>query len=195
MPAAPIKFCAVVSDPYHAIERRYQLTRRMLTVLRASTAGVLLLTRSALVARDFDILSGITDVWVGVSLPTIDDAARRHFEPRAASVAERLRALAECRRVGVRTFAVVQPILPGPTLALADALAEHAGSVRVDVLHGVAGAEAEFADPRWSVAADAAWQRRQAAALTAALADRGVSLWTGELPPGLDGRATDVAGG
>jgi hypothetical protein len=113
-------------------------------------------------------------------VPTIDDDVRRHFEPRAGSVAERLGALAAFRAAKVRTFAIVQPLLPGPIAPLADA-----GSVRVDVLSGVEGASAQFADPRWPYAADAGWQRDQAAALVAALRTRGVSLWTGELPPEL----------
>lgn len=189
LPAAPIKFCAVVSDPYHAIERRYELTRRMLAALRDAPArrGVLLLTRSALIERDVDVVSQIPRAWVGVSLPTLDDAARRHFEPRASSVEERLRALATYRAANVRTFAIVQPLLPGPVEPLADALAGCADSVRVDVLHGVEGAAQQFAAAQWSHAADPAWQRAQAAALVAALRGRGVSLWTGELPPELSG--------
>jgi len=186
-PPAPIKFCAVVSDPYHAIERRYQLTRRMLLALRDAQvqAGVLLLTRSALIERDLDVLATIANAWTGISIPTIDDAVRRHFEPRAASIPARLATLAAGKAAGLRTFAIVQPLLPGPIAPLADALAEHAGSVRVDVLHGVEGAGREFADERWAMAASAEWQHEQAAALTAALVERGVSLWSGELPPGL----------
>lgn len=187
LPPAPIKFCAVVSDPYHAVERRWRLTRRMLEVLRDAPAerGVLLLTRSGLIERDLEVVSAIPRSWVGVSLPTIDDDVRRHFEPRAGSVAERLGALAAFRAAKVRTFAIVQPLLPGPIEPLADALAARAGSVRVDVLSSVEGASAQFADPRWPYAADAGWQRDRAAALGAALRTRGVSLWTGELPPEL----------
>ncbi|WP_434425395.1 radical SAM protein [Nannocystis pusilla] len=187
VPPAPIKFCAVVSDPYHAIERRQQLTRRMLLTLRDAQwqAGVLLLTRAALIERDLDVLPAIANAWAGISIPTLDDAARRHFEPRAASIPARLAALQACKAAGLRTFAIVQPLLPGPVDALADALAERAGSVRIDVLHGVEGAAQEFADPRWAVAGREAWQREQAAALTAALRERGVPLWSGELPPGL----------
>lgn len=191
LPAAPIKFCAVVSDPYHAVERRWRLTRRMLEVLRDGPAerGVLLLTRSALIERDLDVVSQIPRSWVGVSLPTIDDAVRRHFEPRASSVGERLGALAAFRAANVGTFAIVQPLLPGPIDALADALAARAGSVRVDVLSGVEGAAAQFLDPRWPHAADPGWQREQAAALVAALRARGVAIWSGELPPALHGGA------
>lgn len=191
VPPAPIKFCAVVSDPYHAIERRYGLTRRLLMTLRdaPARAGVLVLTRSALVERDLDVLAAIPAAWAGISIPTVDDEVRRHFEPRASSVAARLAALAACKAAGVRTFAIVQPLLPGPIEALADALAERAGSVRVDVLHGVEGAAEQFAGPRWAEAADPRWQEERAAALCAALRERGVPLWSGELPPELEGRS------
>ena len=56
-------------------------------------------------------------------------------------------------------------------------------SVRVDVLHGVEGAAADFADPRYAAAAEGAWQRERAARLVEGLRARGVALWTGELPP------------
>ncbi|HEY8376262.1 MAG TPA: radical SAM protein [Nannocystis sp.] len=201
LPPAPIKFCAVVSDPYHAIERRYGLTRALLAELRAAGArsGVLVLTRSALIERDLDVLAGIPAAWAGISIPTVDDEVRRHFEPRAASVAARLQALSACKAAGLRTFAIVQPLLPGPVEALADALAERADSVRIDVLHGVEGATREFSDPRWAEAADPDWQRARAAALATALRARRVSLWSGELPPELEheaggpARAGDVA--
>lgn len=185
LPPAPIKFCAVVSDPYHAVERRYGLTRRMLEVLRASEAGVLILTRSALIERDLDVLAAVPKMWAGVSLPTLDDEVRRRFEPRASSVSERLGALRACRAAGVSTFAIVQPILPGPLDALADTLAGLATSVRVEVLHGVEGAADDFAGPEWAQAADPAWQHDRAEELRAALSARGVPLWSGELPPEL----------
>jgi DNA repair photolyase len=115
----------------------------------------------------------------------VDDEARRHFEPRAASIAERLEVLAALRSRGVRTFAVVQPILPGSITALADALAETAASVFVDVLHGVEGATEEFDDPIFASAKEASWQRDREAELRAALEARGVAVWDSELPPEL----------
>ena len=187
LPPRPVKFCAIVSDPYHAVERRQGLTRRMLEVLRDAPRprGVLVLTRSALIERDAELLARVPLSWAGVSLPTVDDAARAHFEPRAASVPERLRALARCRDAGVRTFAIVQPLLPGSLEDLADALAARVSSARIDVLHGVEAASDDFADPRWAAAADPAWQAARAQALAAALRVRGVAVWSGELPPEL----------
>lgn len=180
----PIKFCPIVSDPYHSIERRYRATRACLEVLsRAQRRDVLVLTRSAMIVEDAALLATIPGAFAGVSLPTIDDETRRHFEPRGASVAERLSALDTLRLAGVKTFAIVQPMFPGSVDALADALAERVESVRLDVLEGTYGARADFADPRYSHVADDVWQRERAGELAAALLARGVKLWPRELPP------------
>jgi DNA repair photolyase len=184
----PVKLCPIVSDPYHAVERRYRLTRRCLETLAAApTRPTLVLTRAALIERDVDVLCRLPQGYAGMSLPTVDDEVRAHFEPRGASVGERLRVLLTLRAAGVRTFAVVQPVLPGSIEALADALAETVSSVRVDTLTGVEGAAADFADPRYAEAVTPAWQEDRARALGAALAARGVALWPGELPAELGG--------
>ncbi len=146
---------------------------------------MLVLTRSKLVTRDADLLASLPGAWVGASIPTLDDETRRHFEPRAASIPERFEALATLRRAGARTFAVVQPLLPGSIEALADALAEAVSSVSIDVLRGEEQSAADFDDPRYSAARTDAWQRARAEELVAALAARGVPVWPGELPPEL----------
>ena len=89
------------------------------------------------------------------------------------------------RAAGVETFAVVQPLLPGPVDAFAEKLAEAVSSVRIDVLYGVQGAAADFGDARYAAAATDEWQRERAAALTAALVRSGVTIWNGDLPPPL----------
>ena len=183
LPPQPIKLCPIVSDPYQALEARWDLTGRCLDVLARHACPTLLLTRSKLVLRDVERLQKI-DAQVGVSLPTIDDAVRADFEPRAASVDERIAILATLKREGVRTFAVVQPMLPGSVNDLADALAEHAGSVSLDVLRGVENAGDDFA--RHPGTSDDAWQRERAAALRDALHRRGVPTWSGELPPSFE---------
>ncbi len=188
----PIKFCPILSDPYQAVEARYALTRACLVKIGAAAAvwPTLLLTRSKLVTRDADLFASLPAAWVGASIPTLDDETRRHFEPRAASIPERLSALATLRKAGVRTFAVVQPLLPGSIEALADALAGVVSSVSIDVLRGEEQAAADFDDPRYSAARDDAWQRARAEELVAALAARSVPVWPGELPPELLGEPT-----
>jgi DNA repair photolyase len=182
-PKAPIKFCPIVSDPYHAIEKRYRVTRGCLEAIRDADdpPPAMVLTRSKLVLRDLDVLTAIPKMSVGVSIPTIDDEVRAHFEPRGASVSDRLSILQAMRDAGVATHAVVQPMLPGSI----DALAQRVSSVSIDVLHGVQGASEDFGDPRYASAVDADWQMRQALALRDGLVERGVAVWRGELPPGL----------
>ncbi|APR79839.1 Radical SAM domain protein [Minicystis rosea] len=187
LPPAPIKLCPILSDPYQAVEARYGVTRACLEMIR-DAPGVwptLLLTRSKLVTRDTDLIASLPAVWAGASIPTIDDETRRHFEPRAASIPERLEALATLRAAGARTFAVVQPLLTGSIEALADALAETVSSVSIDVLRGEEQAGADFDDPRHAEARTEAWQKARAAELTEALEERGVAVWPGEFPPEL----------
>jgi DNA repair photolyase len=185
-PPWPIKFCPILSDPYQAVESRYEVTRSCLKVLAASAPRpIFVLTRSRLVERDAELLASLRDAWVGASIPTLDDDVRRHFEPRAAPIADRLALLRTLRAAGIETFAIVQPMLPGPIEAFADALAEAVSSVSIDVLYGVQGATADFADAPYAAAATDEWQRERAAALTAALVRNGVTIWHGDLPPSL----------
>lgn len=186
-PPRPIKFCPIVADPYQAVERRYRLTRACLEVLRDTTdcPPTLLLTRTVGALDDLELLGSLPNIQVGVSLPTVDDGVRQHFEPRAASVAQRLDLLRQLRTHGITTIAVVQPILPGPHQALLDALSEHADSVSIDVLRGEEGSTSLFDDPRYAEARTDAWQLDRAQRLAAALHERGVEVWRGELPPSL----------
>ncbi len=185
-PPWPIKFCPILSDPYQAVESRYEITRSCLKVLRAAAPRpVFVLTRSRLLERDAELLASLPAAWGGASIPTLDDDVRRHFEPRAASIADRFALLRTLRAAGVETFAVVQPMLPGPVEAFADALAEVVSSVTIDVLYGVQSAAVDFADARYAAVATDEWQRERAAALTAALVRNGVTIWDGDLPPSL----------
>jgi len=181
-----VKLCPIVSDPYHAVEERRGLTRACLEVLAGAPRPptVMVLTRSRLVERDAPLL-GTMHAYAGFSVPTADDEVRRHFEPRAASVAERLAGLDALRREGARTLAVVQPMLPGSVEALADALAARCDSVSMDVLRSLEGAETDFRDGPYAYAADPGWQEQQARGLVDALRERGVPIWHGELPPEL----------
>lgn len=187
----PIKFCPIVADAYQAAEKAELVTRRCLEVLAASARSgrardpwpAIVLTRSTLITRDAGLLADIPESWAGVSLPTIDDAVRRHFEPRAASVEQRLEILASLRAAGVSTLAVVQPIMAGSIDALADALAEHVDAVVVDVLQEEEGAHADFDDPRYRDTRSEDWQRSRALSLVELLRARDVEIWAQELPP------------
>lgn len=182
----PIKLTPILSDPYQALESQHRLTRRCLAVIAEAPAFVpLVLTRSVGVLADLEHIARMRGAHVGVSLPSLEDEVLSHFEPRAATAAQRLRVLREFLAAGVSTFAVVQPMLPGPVAALADALAGCVGSVHIGVLQGEEAAKNDFSDVRFSPAREAAWQRERARELAVALEVRGVAVWTGELPPSL----------
>ena len=102
-----------VCDPYQPLERKYQLTRGCLEILAEADWPVTVQTRSPLVLRDMDILKSGEHFEVGLSITTADDSVRYLFEPSAPPIAERLRALDELHQAGIRTFAMLAPLLPG----------------------------------------------------------------------------------
>ncbi|MCX4243645.1 SPL family radical SAM protein [Paraliomyxa miuraensis] len=185
LPPRPIKFCPIVGDAYQAVEKKLRVTHGCLEAIRDSGRPwpTMILTRSALMNRDVELMASLPAPWAGVSLPTIDDAVREHFEPRASTIAQRLDLLRNLRRAGVKTIAVVQPIFAGPLEPLADTLAEHVDGVSWDVLRGEEGARADFDDPRFEATRSESWQRDRAIALLAMLEERGVEVWDSDLPP------------
>jgi len=102
-----------VCDPYQPLEARYKLTRNCLKILAQQRWPVVIQTRSPLVLRDLDVLKGAEDIDVGFSITTADDNIRRLFESKAPPIEARLRALEELHRAGVKTYAMIAPILPG----------------------------------------------------------------------------------
>jgi DNA repair photolyase len=102
-----------VCDAYQPLERKYELTRKCLKILVAHDWPITIQTKSPLVLRDIDILRKATDVEVGFTITTADDDVRRLFEPNAPPINERIKALDELHKAGIRTFAMIAPMLPG----------------------------------------------------------------------------------
>lgn len=102
-----------VCDPYQPIEKRYRLTRQCLEILFRQDWPVVIQTRSPLVLRDLDLFERAERLKVGLSIPTAEDDIRRIFEPQAPPIAERLRAVEELHRHGIRTYVMIAPLLPG----------------------------------------------------------------------------------
>ncbi len=100
-----------VTDPYNHLEKKYQLTRKALELLTKYKFSVSILTKSALVVRDVDVLRKLKEVEVGITITTLDNRVRKKFEP-SSSVEERIRALELLHKEGIRTYAFVGPILP-----------------------------------------------------------------------------------
>lgn len=118
-------------DPYQPLEVKYELTRRCLEILVANEWPVTIQTRSPLVLRDLDILKGAKGLEAGLTITTADDKIRRLFEPYATSVEDRLDTLEELHQSGIRTYAMIAPVLPGAE-ALAEALAGKVDFIIID---------------------------------------------------------------
>ncbi|OWK38103.1 PA0069 family radical SAM protein [Fimbriiglobus ruber] len=105
-----------VTDAYQPIERRTRLTRRCLEVLAEFRNPVAVITKSALVARDGDVLAGLAAhraAAVFLSVTTLDPALARTMEPRAATPTARLRAVRELTDAGVPCGVMFAPVIPG----------------------------------------------------------------------------------
>ena len=102
-----------VCDPYQPLEAKYRLTRQCLELLAHNNWPVIIQTRSPLVLRDIDIIKGAHDFEVGLSVTTADDSIRKLFEPMAPPINERIKALDELHKAGIRTYAMIAPVLPG----------------------------------------------------------------------------------
>jgi DNA repair photolyase len=170
-----VRLSPIVTDPYQPLERRYRVTRRCLEVLLDAGFTPVILTRSAVVLDDLELLARFPRAAVGFSVPTDDDRVREAFEPGADPIEARLAALERCARAGLRTFAVVQPVLPMDPERLAGRLAPHVRAVRIDRMHDPARVLHLYQRAGRLDAATDAFFERTAAELRARLADRGVT--------------------
>lgn len=104
------------TDPYQPIEKEWRVMRQILEVLEAADHPVSIVTKSALIMRDVDILSRMAAkglAWVGLSVTTLDRKLARSMEPRAATPARRLEAMRTLSEAGIPVSVMVAPIIPG----------------------------------------------------------------------------------
>jgi len=104
-----------VTDPYQPIERTYRLSRSLLEVMDRTSHPVGIVTKSAGVVRDIDILARLAErglVKVALSVTTLDAHLARRMEPRAATPTKRLEAIRRLSEAGVPTTVMVAPIVP-----------------------------------------------------------------------------------
>ena len=104
-----------VTDPYQPIEREHGITRSVLEVLDRASHPVGIVTKSALVVRDIDILARMAErglVKVALSVTTLDHRVARKMEPRATTPARRIDAIQRLSSAGVPTQVMVAPIIP-----------------------------------------------------------------------------------
>lgn len=101
-----------VTDAYQPIERKYQLTRKILELLLRHNFPISILTKCALVTRDIDLLKQFECCDVGFSISSLNDTDRVVFEPVSSTVEEKINALQQLHAAGIKTYAFIGPVLP-----------------------------------------------------------------------------------
>ena len=122
------------TDPYQPIERRYRITRGILEVLSATNHPVGIVTKSALVLRDLDILTSMAKrdlVKVAVSVTTLNRRLAHAMEPRASTPDKRIETLQRLVGSGVPASVMVAPVIPGLTDMELERILERASSVGI----------------------------------------------------------------
>ncbi len=106
------------TDGYQPLEKKLEVTRSILAVLARCRHPVTIVTKSALILRDLDLLADLAKdrlVSVMVSVTSLTDEIKRTLEPRTASPQARLRVVRELARAGVPVGVLVAPVIPAIT--------------------------------------------------------------------------------
>ena len=127
------------TDVYQPIEREWRITRQILEVLEEANHPVAIITKSALVLRDIDILSRMAKkglVKVVISITSLDRRLCRAMEPRAATPGLRLKTIRELSEAGIPVSVMVAPLIP--------ALNDHELERILDSAKAAGASEAEY---------------------------------------------------
>jgi DNA repair photolyase len=117
------------TDPYQPVERRLGITRSILEVLRDFRHPVTIVTKSALIQRDIDILAEMAKdrlAIVTVSVTTLDRVLARRMEPRASTPERRLETIAALTRAGIPAGVLTAPMIPALNDSEMEAILERA---------------------------------------------------------------------
>ncbi|MBC9206867.1 PA0069 family radical SAM protein [Roseomonas aerophila] len=123
------------TDPYQPVERTLKLMRGILEVLERFNHPVTIVTKSAGVLRDMDILARMAQrglARVCLSVTTLDPALARILEPRAATPARRLDALTKLAAAGIPTAVLAAPMIPAVNDMELERILERAAACGVD---------------------------------------------------------------
>lgn len=104
------------TDPYQPVEKKWRIMREILEELEAANHPVGIVTKSALVVRDIDILSRMAEkglAKVALSVTTLDAHLARTMEPRASTPSLRLQAIRRLTDAGIPASVMMGPVIPG----------------------------------------------------------------------------------
>lgn len=136
-PRGTVRMSPILTDPYQSAERHFRITRQCLEVLLDSELAPVILTRAPRILDDLELIGRFPRALVGFSIPTDADEYRNIFEPNADPIPERFDALRLLHAAGIRTFAVIQPVLPMNVDRLVENVAPYVRAVRIDKLYVV----------------------------------------------------------
>jgi len=105
-------YISSLTDAYQPLERKYELTRKLLEILLKHQFPISIQTKSALVLRDLDLIRRFQEREVGFTITSLNDDVRKSFEPFSSSPEEKLVAIKELKDNGVRTYVFFGPVLP-----------------------------------------------------------------------------------
>ena len=103
------------TDPYQPVERQYRITRQVIEVLAEYRHPLTIVTKSALIERDIDLLAALARdnlVYAFVSVTSLDNRLSAKLEPRASAPHRRIEALRALHSAGVPCGVLVAPIIP-----------------------------------------------------------------------------------
>lgn len=103
------------TDPYQPIERRYQITRQILTLLNQLNHPCTITTKSSLIERDLDLISELAEknlIHVNLSFTTLDATLSRKLEPRATSPQRRLQTIQKLTEHNIPVNILLAPVIP-----------------------------------------------------------------------------------
>ena len=103
------------TDPYQPIEKEWRIMRQVLEVLKACDHPVMIVTKSAMVMRDIDLLAPMAEkglAKVGLSITTLDRKLARLMEPRASTPSKRLEAIKALAEAGIPSTVMMAPVIP-----------------------------------------------------------------------------------
>jgi DNA repair photolyase len=127
------------TDPYQPIEKEWRIMRQILEVLEKANHPVSIVTKSAMILRDLDILSAMAErnlVRVSLSVTTLDRKLARTMEPRASTPTRRLEAIRALSEAGIQTSVLAAPMIP--------ALNDHELERILDAAHAAGATEAGY---------------------------------------------------
>ncbi len=100
------------TDPYQSCEAQSRQTRQVLELLQKNDFSASILTKSDLVLRDIDLLQNMETASVSFSVAFNDNRTRRLFEANTMDNERRIQALHQLKNAGVRTGALICPVVP-----------------------------------------------------------------------------------